>query len=115
MSKDKKNNGGIDKIKETGASEVVKKISKVDSVDEVAPITKVGGVKQAGGVSGARISREMTTQEREKLFRIVDEEADKLFTGSTSIGAKRKKLVQEAVKMAIDSGLLEKPDSGTKE
>lgn len=114
MAKDKKNSGEIDKIKETGASEIVKKISKVDSVDEVAPVTKVGGVKQAGGVSGARITKEMTTQEREQLFRMVDEEADKLFATTTSIGAKRKKLVQDAVKMAIDSGLLDKPDNNDK-
>lgn len=114
MAKNKKDNGGIDKVSGTGASDIVKKIGKVDSVDEVAAVAKVGGVNKTGGVGGARITREMTTKEREQLFRIVDEEADKLFTGSTTLGAKRKKLVQDAVKLAIDSGLLDAADEEEK-
>ncbi len=111
MSDDKKKDGGIGKVKETSASEVVKKITQVATVDEVAPVSKVSGIKQAGGVNAARATREMTTQDREKIFKMVDEEADKLFSGSSQLSNKRKKLVQDAVKMAIDSGLLDKADT----
>ena len=112
MTKDKKS--GIDKVKETSATDIIKKVSKVDTVDEVAPVSKVGGVKHATGVKSARLPRELTVKEREQLFKLVDEEADKLFSGPTAIAPKRKKLVQEAVKMAIDSGLMDDADQKEK-
>jgi hypothetical protein len=51
----------------------------------------------------------MSLEEREQLFKMVQEEADRLF-GQTGLSDSRKRHVTEAVRMAIDAGLI--PEDG---
>jgi hypothetical protein len=55
----------------------------------------------------------MSLAEREQLFQMVDQEAKKLF--GDAISSEKRKLVEDAVKMAIDSGLVDEgAESGKK-
>ena len=81
--------------------------SKVGSVDQVQAATRQ---ERAGAVRGG--TREMTPAEREYLFRVVHEEADKLF-GPDGLPEKKRETVEGAVKMALDAAILDaKEDEG---
>lgn len=96
------------KIIGTRVTDKLKESSQVDSVNEVTGPLVVSGPNKITGVGSGkrRPTRELTTAEREELFRIINEEAEKLFAGA-KIPDKDKEVVKEAVKMAVDSGLLD--------
>lgn len=99
------------KIKGVGSTSKAKGVESTEAVGEVGGVkatSAVSGVRRAGAVDGTRLTRNMTLAEREELFRMIDQEADKLFSASGLTPAKRK-VVESAVKMAIDAGLL--PDA----
>ena len=60
-----------------------------------------------GGRVGRQATRTMSLEEREELFRLIDEEAERMF-GSGILTPEKRSIVQQAVKMAVDSGLVEK-------
>lgn len=78
--------------------------SKVDSVKSVTKTSGVGGTR-AIGAAGGRIS----PAQREAIFEIVQEEADKLFKNG-AIAPEKRKQVEDAVKMAIDAGILDEEE-----
>ena len=99
-----------DMTKEVAGAESVSEVGQVGGVKATAA---VGGAKGAGPVHKRRSTRQMTAEEREHLLQMVQEEADKMF-GSSGMSAQRKKTVAEAVKMAIDAGLIEEDESKKK-
>ncbi len=106
--KDKDNIKGIGKTQKTSS------VSKVDGVEEVQKVEKAGAVTRSAGVaktSGG--SQALRYQDREKLFGMVEEEALNLFRNS-KLPEEQKRLIREAVKMAIDSALIEE-DGETEE
>jgi|GEM_PF-1557581 len=102
----------------------VKSTEAADSVKGTGSVGAVSAVKQTGGVSASaaatgstakrRATVVMSYAEREQLFQMVTEEASKLFAGSKMSGEKQK-IVADAVKMAIDSGLLASSDAAGKQ
>ncbi|NDC37156.1 MAG: hypothetical protein EBZ48_03785 [Proteobacteria bacterium] len=108
--------GGI-KSSVVKPTDTAREISKAETVSEVGEVsgvqatTGIGGAAQAGGVGRRRPTRTMSLEEREQLFKMVNEEADKIFA-QTGMSDSRKRSVTEAVKMAIDSGLMP-DDAGT--
>ena len=75
--------------------------------------SKIGGVGQvrgtertapAGGVSPSVSG--ITPKQRDQLFKMVDEEADKMF-GPEGLPESKKEAVKGAVKMVIDAGVVE--------
>lgn len=73
---------------------------------KVGEVHRVGATEaQAPTRSIRRPTRPMTAAEREVLFKLVQEEAEKMFAESSLPPDKRQK-VETAVKMAIDGGLL---------
>lgn len=103
---DKKKNNKTDKI---GASS--SKIKNIQNVDKASGVKKVSGVKAAKTEKATGV---LTAQEREKIFKMVDSEAAKLF-GEGKIPAKNKETVIEAVKMAINSGIIDDSDDESEE
>lgn len=98
----------LDKVKATQEND---KVSDTGTVSSVSNVSSAKAVDKAGAISGLgkrRPTRTMTLEEREQLFKIVNEEATKLFGSKTA--KKDRELVEGAVKMAIDSGLLSKKD-----
>lgn len=77
------------------------KTSKVGSSSQVEKTEK----KVAAG-RARRPTRPMTSAEREHLFSLIQEEADKMF-GPEGLPQSQRATVETAVKMAIDSSLIE--------
>lgn len=102
--KDKENIKGIGKTQKTTS------ISKVDGIEEITKVQKTDAVQRSGGVSKASDgAQRLRYQDREKLFGMVEEEALNLFRNS-KLPEEQKRLIREAVKMAIDSALIEDED-----
>ena len=96
----------IDGVTSTRQAESVKEALAVSEVQNVKATSGVGTVKSTGSVRSRQSTRVMSLEEREQLFKMIGEEADTLFKGS-GMSEQRKQMVQNAVKMAVDAGLLE--------
>ena len=75
--------------------------AKIGSVNEVAARDKL---VQAG--RARRPTRPMTAAERDHLFRLIHEEADKMF-GEDGIPPAKRETVEGAVRMAIDGAIVD--------
>ena len=98
------------KSSEVGSAEEAKGIKGAGEVGAVGAVKGTGAVGATGGAgsisgNGSRATRVMSYAEREKIFKMVSEEAEKIFAKSKVSGEKQK-LVADAVRMAIDSGLV---------
>ena len=107
MGNDIKNKGigGINKVSKTNEIKPTNEGSEVSEVDAVSGIQKVSQVSAVNGVTGVRSrhnTRIITLEEREALFKMINEEADDIF-GKNS---KRGNIAKEAVKMAIDAAII---------
>ena len=69
------------KIRKISGTQMTPEVKKTEAVGQVGRVKGVSSVKGAGGPSGIRRqgTRMMTLEEREELFRLVAEEAEKLF------------------------------------
>lgn len=106
----KSDDGKIGAIKGTGSTGNVEGADSVGIVGGVKPTSSVGAVKGAGAVGKRRATRIMSTAERENLMRLISEEADKMFEGS-SLSPEKKEVLKSAVKMAVDAGIVTEGDS----
>ena len=94
------------KIREVSRTDVTKQIKETTAVGEVGEVKPAGGVSEVKGLSGVRArsaTRTMTAAEREALFRMINEEAEKMF-GGTGMSQEKQEAVTKAVKIAIDIG-----------
>ena len=96
-------------VKPTETAGEVTGAEAVSDVSEVQKVKATSGVTGARGPSGVggrrRPTKVMSMADRDELFKMVTEEADKLFAG-TKISDERKKVIADAVKMAMDTGIL---------
>jgi hypothetical protein len=74
--------------------------AKVGSVEQVRGAERKEGVKSTGSSI-----RALTPEQQEQIFQLIDEEADKMFADS-GVPAKKKEQVKDAVKMAIEAGII---------
>ena len=89
--------------------------SPASSVKETAATTATG-VKNVGAVNAPaaqgsvqrvrKATRPMTAEERATLFRLLNEEADKMFA-QQDMSTESKETVKTAVKMAIDASIID--------
>ncbi len=103
---------GDKKIASVTSSTQAKSVEGTEAVSGVRGVKAtdaIGGVGRTTGVSGTKTTRTMSLAEREELFRMIDQEASKLFSDS-SIPAAKRKVVESAVKMAIDASLMPADD-----
>ena len=75
--------------------------AKLGGVERVKPTEK-----QAGAGRVRRATRRMTAAEREHLFKLIQEEADKMF-GPDGLPESDRETVEEAVRMTIDASIVE--------
>ncbi len=107
--------GGVKATEVHGAeaSSEVDKTEKVSNVSQVSEVKGAAGVDKASGVGGVggnrRATRIMSAAEREQLLALVDDEAKKMFSG-TQMSPERLQTVRQAVKIAIDSGIIVQED-----
>jgi hypothetical protein len=98
-------NKGIDSVKGSSSADRVKGTEIIDTVGKVLKTHSVAGTGAVGRIGNRRPTRTMTMQEREQLFRILNEEAEKMFGGPNGLAPEQRKVVEGAVKMALASGL----------
>jgi hypothetical protein len=100
------------KVKGIGSSKQSKEIERLRSVEDIKEIEKaktVEAIKGAIGISGVRTTRSISPSEREHIFKMIQEEAEKLFPDGSIMSAK-KEMIKSAVKMAIEAGILDEED-----
>lgn len=110
-----------DKSGKVGGKKVggVKKSTEAKSIEDTQSVNlqgirKASGVKGVSGIGdqGAGRGKSMSIADREEIFNMISDEAMKLFKKS-NISKEQQELIEQAVKMAIDSGLTE--NSGKQE
>ena len=104
------------KIRGIGPTKGPGEVEKTKAVAEVERVKKaeaVGGVTEVGSVTKGKRTRKITMAERDELFRYISEEAEKLF-GESGLPKDQHEIVADAVKMAVDSGLLEEEEGAPK-
>lgn len=104
--KDKKKDSSIGGVKSTKQTQDVEGTKRVADVSDVKGASSIGSIGGAGDSSKRRATRTMSYEEREQLFKMVAEEATSLF-GKAGMSKEKQSIIEDAVKMAIDSGLLE--------
>lgn len=98
---------GDKKIEGVQSSQQTEKVSGAETVTGVTGVKgaeSISGVGAVGGVSKRRNTRVMSAAERTQLFQMINEEAEKLFG---EMPEEQKKVVTDAVKMAINTGIIE--------
>ncbi len=92
----------------------VEQTEGVSSVGEVRATKEVGKVKGVGALTAQRrATRVMTKEERDHLFQMINEEADKMIE-SGAIPASQKDVVKSAVLMAVDASIVVEEDEKKK-
>ena len=104
MTDKKSGPGKIGRIESTDRTTGVKGAEAVGEVDAVKATGAVGAVTRAGAVKGRSAVNAITPGRRDELYRLIQEEAEKIFAASKTKG-KRKEEVIKAVKMAVDMGM----------
>lgn len=96
--------------KPTSATTGIEKSRAIDSSESVADVKDVKGAEQKARAERARRpTRPMTPQEREHLFSLINEEADKLF-GPDGLPESQRETVEGAVRMAVDAAIIDEDE-----
>lgn len=97
----------------------VQSTTETKSIGATTGVEGVGGVKSISGIGGvgasSKIGRRRTTKilsaaDREHLFKMINEEAEKLF-GASGMSSSERNVLADAVKMSIDAGIVEDEES----
>jgi hypothetical protein len=98
--------GGKGKISSLDKAREAQEVHKTSGVEQVSGVQKAGGV---GGVSATRATglsgKALTIADKQRIHLLVEEEAEKMF--SDKVPSQKKELLKEAVKRAIESGLID--------
>ena len=110
----KKKDVKIGGVKRTKGATGVEQTESVGEVKGVKKARSVGGVKGVGkaGAGGGKLP--ITAAERDQLFQMINEEAEKMFEGSSILPEEQKKIVTDAVKMAVDASVIDEEDEEEK-
>lgn len=88
-----------------GSTSPIEKAQPVQS-SGVESVQSVGKAQQKEGAARIRRpTRPMTAAEREHLFQLIQEEADKMFGGPNGLPESKRKVVEGAVRMTVDAAI----------
>jgi hypothetical protein len=105
----KKDDKSVSGISGSSATKGVKATSSVSEIDTIKGATAVRGVSGVQGIKGTGSVSSISFEQREKLLSMVTEEAEKL-AAQGFIPKNQREVVEQAVRMIIDSALV---DPGT--
>ena len=94
--------GKVGGVKGTDTTKNIEKATGVSEVQEVKKTEAVSGPTQTGQVGRRKLTRTMTAKERDALFSMIDEEAEKLF-GNSGMDDETKEVARNAVRMVVDA------------
>lgn len=104
MSNDK--DSRIGKVGSTSRTKAVKETEAVAGVGAVKEVGKVDAVKAILGASRIdSVGRVVTKAEHAQIMKLISEEAETFFQES-QIPASKRKVIKDAVVMAVDAGLI---------
>lgn len=98
--------------KKIGTVQSTHEAGKVQGMETVSGVTGIKATSGVGGVGGVdaiskrRPTRVMSAAEREQLFSMINEEAEKMFAGG-HLSEEQKRVVTSAVKMAVDASIVD--------
>ena len=97
----------IGSVKSTKEATSVEGADAVSIVGEVKATSGITGIRTLSGISDRRRkqTRTMTSEERERLFKLIEEEAESLFSQG-GLPESQKEVVKSAVMMAVDAGII---------
>jgi hypothetical protein len=96
----KKDNDGIKRITGTGSTKGVQRTEGVSEVDKIEKTSGIQKVSETSKVSAIRL------EQRDKLFSMISEEAQKL-AAQGIIPKSQREVVEKAVQMVIDAALID--------
>ena len=99
----------ISGVQSTTETKSVEGTESVSSVGSIKPASSVGGVGSAMRVSRRRATCIMSSQERDQLFQMITEEADKLVSEGI-LPKGQKDVLSRAVQKAVDVGFVDEED-----
>lgn len=104
----------VSNVSSTKEAASVDRASALSGVSEVTATSGVSGVGGIGAVAGKRrATRVMSKEERDHLFRLIREEADRLVEEG-ALPESQREVVKGAVLMAVESGILVNEDEKPK-
>lgn len=104
----------IGRVDPTTITNEISQTTGVGNVGAVKPTGGVGNTTATGGIGKRRATRVMTMAEREELFKMVTEEAERMFPPGT-LPPEKREVIEGAVRMAIDAAIDESPEVVTSE
>lgn len=105
-----------DKKKKVGDVNRTQNLSHIQKSESIREIKQTGKITGVGSVSGGnrRPTRVMSAREREELFKMVEEEAEKIFAAS-GVSKEQREAIELAVKKTIDAAVIEEDGDNTDE
>ena len=103
---------GDKKVSTVGSTTEASSVQGTEGVSSISGIRATSGIQgigSAGALGRRRATRLMTAAERQQLFNMINEEADKLASEGI-LPKKQKDAVSQAVKMAVDAGIVDNDD-----
>jgi hypothetical protein len=98
--------GKVGGVQGAGGTKNIEKASEVSEVTKVEKAQSVSGTTRSGAIGRRKLTRTMTASERDALFSMIDEEAEKLF-GTSGMSEETKEVARQAVKMAVDAATVD--------
>lgn len=115
MAKKTDNNGskisGVDGLR---GSHQIERLSGVESVEKTQKASAVSAVKRVGAAGRTGSISAITAANREAIYQMLHEEADKLFSKG-SLSKDKREVVERAVKMAIDAVIVDEENNDKKD
>jgi hypothetical protein len=97
---------GVKRINKTGATSGVKATEAVSEIERVKGAEAVKGVSAVSRVKATTGVGSITFEQRDKLFSMISQEAEKLASQGL-ISKNQREVVEKAVQMVIDGALVD--------
>lgn len=107
---DKGKKGKVGGIKETQTSKQVEKTEQVGRIGKIKESSAVGKVGKAGRSQGPVPGEVLTPADRDPLYRLIDEETEKILGATGDISDEQREAIANAVKMAVDAAIVNEDD-----
>ena len=111
--KEKDKNSTVSGVTGTTGAKSIEHLSAVSHVEKTEKTSAISAIKGIDSSVKTHSIGEITSANKEKIFQMLHEEADKLFK-TTKITEKKRNVIEKAVQMAIDSAVVDEKESKAK-
>lgn len=111
--KDNDKNSAISGVTGATSTQSIEHLSAVSHVEKTEKTSAISAIKGVDSSTKTHNIGEVTSENKEKIFKMLHEEADKLFR-TTKITEQKRNVIEKAVQMAIDSAVVDEKESEAK-